>query len=52
VGFLVSDVQFEDIFVCAETDVSLEICGLRQGAYVVFELHTRCSGSKKFALGH
>ena len=43
-GFLVSDFQLEDIFVCADTDDSLDIRGLRQGAYVVFELHTETNG--------
>ena len=43
-GFLASDFQFEDIFVCAETDDSLDICGLHQGAYVVFEIHTENNG--------
>jgi hypothetical protein len=38
-GFLGSDFQIEDFFVCVETDDSLEMRGLRQGAYVVFELH-------------
>ena len=40
VGFLGCDFQLEDFFVCVETDDSLEERGLRQGAYVVFELHT------------
>ena len=44
VGFLVSDFQFEDFFVCVETDDSLDMRGLRQGAYVVFELHTKNNG--------
>jgi hypothetical protein len=46
VGFLVSDFQFDEIFVCAETDDSLDMCGLRQGAYVVFELHTENNGAR------
>ena len=44
VGFLGSDFQVEDFFVCVETDDSLEMRGLRQGAYVVFELHTDNNG--------
>ena len=40
-GFLASDFQLDDIFVCTETDDSLNMCGLRQGAYAVFELHKK-----------
>ena len=39
--FLGSDFQLEDFVVCVEADDSLEMRGLRQGAYVVFELHTQ-----------
>ena len=44
VGFLGIDFQLEDFFVCVETDDSLDLRGLRQGAYVVFELHTNNNG--------
>ena len=44
VGFLVSDFQLEDFFVCFETDDSIDSCGLHQGAYIVFELHTNNNG--------
>ena len=43
-GVLVRDFQFADFFVCVEPDGSLDNCGLRQGAYVVFELHTKNNG--------
>ena len=46
VGFVCSDYQSDDFFLCVETDVqeSLEMRDLRQGAYVVFELHTDENG--------
>ena len=44
VGFLDNDFQLEDFFVCVETDDILEMRGLRQRAYVVFELHTSNNG--------
>ena len=42
--FCVQRLPVRGLFVCVETDGSLEMLGLRQGAYVVFELHTLNNG--------
>ena len=44
--FLRGDLQHKDFFVCVETDDSLDICGLRTGTYVVFELHANNNGGR------